>query len=639
MTIGWQFPLNAGGSAQGFSDGAIDTFSGRRLSSLVREVIQNSLDAVDTNAEAPVTVEFSLAHLEKDELSDLQDLSRHFDKCSEMAKLQKLPTAQDFHDTAAKTIRKSSKVPVLAISDSNTKGLSGPIDDTYGPWFALTKGTGITQKSAAGSLGSFGHGSKAPFAMGLLRTVYYLSKTINPDGEDELRFQGKSILQSHRHPDSDETTQGTGFFGVQENLKPILNSEIPKWAVDLRSAHSDGYGTTILIPHARFRDDLFPETIITVVANFFYAIFKNNLRVIVDGEEINQQNIIDKFEWCKSVIEHEQDEIDHDHVLNCFKSIETIINPTFDGHQEIPNFGRIDWFLRLGDDFNYKAVAISRESGMLITRKPTRLEIFRNKKPFDMFVFVNAGDGSRALKRLENPAHDNFEFDRVQDSNDEASVTKLYKAMVDKIRAVLDNYAAIDTADEVQLSELSQLMFELGTSEERSENTERGGSMYISKGAVTRVKPQVGGGAGAAGVMTTQGQNHGQGSGAGTGVKGNRGNTPGGGTKTVEVVGGKEGVVKGSSSIQVANLRMSRAVGAKNPRLAKVSFTVFSEGAYSFQLYKSGETDQGVVTLLKDGKPTSAYSLNFDEPGRKSLIVEVENKEDLEYALEGWIDV
>lgn len=639
MTIGWQFPLNAGGSAQGFSDGAIDTFSGRRLSSLVREVIQNSLDAPDENAEAPVTVEFSLAHLEKDELSDLQDLSRHFDKCSEMAKLQELPPAQDFHDTAAKTIRKSSKVPVLAISDSNTQGLFGPIDDTYGPWFALTKGTGITQKSAAGSLGSFGHGSKAPFAMGLLRTVYYLSKTINPDGEDELRFQGKSILQSHRHPDSDETTQGTGFFGVQENLKPILNSEIPQWAIDLRSAHSDGYGTTILIPHARFRDDLFPETIITVVANFFYAIFKNNLRVIVDGQEINQHNIVDKFEWCKSVIEHEQDEIDHDHVLNCFKSIETIINPTFDGHQEIPNFGRIDWFLRLGDDFNYKAVAISRESGMLITRKPTRLEIFRNKKPFDMFVFVNAGDGSKALKRLENPAHDNFEFDRVQDSNDEASVTKLYKAMVDKIRAVLDNYAAIDTADEVQLSELSQLMFELGTSEERSENTERGGSMYISKGAVTRAKPQVGGGAGAAGVIATQGQNHGQGGGAGTGKKGNRGNTPGGGTKKVEVVGGKDGVIKGTSSIQVANLRMSRALGVTNPRLAKVSFTVFNEGTYSFQLYKSGETDQGVVTLIKDGKPTSAYSLNFDEPGRKSLMIEVESKEDLEYALEGWIDV
>ena len=80
-------------------------------------------------------------------------------------------------------------------------------------------------------------------------------------------------------------------------------------------------------------------------------------------------------------------------------------------------------------------------------------------------------------------------------------------------------------------------MFELGTSEERSENTERGGSMYISKGAVARAKPQVGGGAGAAGVITTQGQNHGQGSGAGTGGRGIA-EIPGWRTKTARLAEG-----------------------------------------------------------------------------------------------------
>ena len=58
MSIGWQFPHNGGGSAQGFSDGAIDTFAGKRLSSLVREVIQNSLDAVDRTKGEPVQVIF-----------------------------------------------------------------------------------------------------------------------------------------------------------------------------------------------------------------------------------------------------------------------------------------------------------------------------------------------------------------------------------------------------------------------------------------------------------------------------------------------------------------------------------------------------------------------------------------------------
>ena len=90
---------------------------------------------------------------------------------------------------------------------------------------------------------------------------------------------------------------------------------------------------------------------------------------------------------------------------------------------------------------------------------------------------------------IGNPAHDNFEFDRVQDSNDEEEVIALYDLMVRTIRGLLDDLASIDTSDEVQLSELSQLMFDLGTAEERSKNTERGVSMYISKGAVKRSRP------------------------------------------------------------------------------------------------------------------------------------------------------
>ena len=639
MTVGWEFPHNAGGSAQGFSDGAIDTFSGKRLSSLVREVIQNSLDAVDTSTGQPVSVEFTLANVDKDYLSDLDELSVHFSKCAQMAKLQQITMAEDFHRAAVKTIKKNQTVPVLVISDSNTKGLSGPIDDTYGPWFALTKGTGITQKSAAGSLGSFGHGSKAPFAMGLLRTVYYLTKTTNPKGKVETRFQGKSILQSHKHPETSETTQGTGFFGEKEGLKPLVNSHVPNWATELREEHSDDFGTTIFIPHARFRDDLFPETIITVVANFFYAIYQKNLTVTVDGRRIDDSNIIEQFEWCKSVIEHEQDEIDHEHILDCFKSIETIINSDHRGKENIPEFGEVDWFLRLSDDINYKAVAISRESGMLITRKPSKLERFRNKKPFDMFVFVNAGPGSKALKRLENPAHDNFEFDRVQDSSDENEVIALYDLLVRTIRGLLDDLASIDTSDEVQLSELSQLMFDLGTAEERSKNTERGVSMYISKGAVKRSRPAQSGTSGASGTMVTDGQNHAENEGTGSKQRKKTGNAAGVGTREVTVMGGAEGVVQGAASIQVKNLRVSRAVGASNKGMAKVSFTVFNEGTFNFQLYKSGETDQGVIGLVKDGKPTSAYSLNFTEPGRKTITIEVADPNDLDFALEGWIDV
>ena len=55
--IGWNFPPNNDGIAAGANDGAIDAFAGKRLSSVVREVIQNSLDA-KKYGDQPVNIHF-----------------------------------------------------------------------------------------------------------------------------------------------------------------------------------------------------------------------------------------------------------------------------------------------------------------------------------------------------------------------------------------------------------------------------------------------------------------------------------------------------------------------------------------------------------------------------------------------------
>ena len=57
--IGWNFPSNGGGLIRGVSEAGIQTFTGKEIFSLTREVCQNSLDAiVDENS--AVTVEFQL---------------------------------------------------------------------------------------------------------------------------------------------------------------------------------------------------------------------------------------------------------------------------------------------------------------------------------------------------------------------------------------------------------------------------------------------------------------------------------------------------------------------------------------------------------------------------------------------------
>ena len=170
----WYFPDSGGGLAAGFNDSGIDTFKGHRLSSLVREIVQNSLDAGLMKTE-PVTVAFNIISLDKREVTEVSELEEHLNQAKATAQMQNLAPAVDFYDRAIKLINNQNKINFLCIHDSNTTGLTGPLTGPNGAWFALTKGAGLSQKTSASSLGSFGHGSKAPFANSNVRALFYLN--------------------------------------------------------------------------------------------------------------------------------------------------------------------------------------------------------------------------------------------------------------------------------------------------------------------------------------------------------------------------------------------------------------------------------------------------------------------------------
>ena len=636
--ITWEFPFNGGGASDGHNNGALDTFAGQRLSSMVREVIQNSLDAkpVESNNE-PVKVSFSLHNIDASEFDGFKGLAEHARACEATAEEQQLSEVQAYYATATETLLKKRKIPVLVISDSNTTGLTGPLDKQRGAWFALTKGTGITQKESSSSLGSFGHGSKAPFLMAGIRTLFYYTKIRGSEGP-QVRFQGKSIWLSHEHPVAGHTTQGTGFYGYKDGLLPLIDASVPKWATDLREHDSDDFGTSIIIPYTTFRDDLFPETRITVVANFFYAIKEGQLEVVVDGEKIDSSNIHEQFYACKAMLEDEQDEIDVDHIEGCFKSIHTLINPTHYDRQEIPHFGRIDWYLRLDDSIDYKNVAISRESGMLITRRPARLLRFGGFKPFDMFVFVNPGKGSEHLKRLENPEHNNFEFDRIRGATDEADVKKSYNKLVQKVKAVLEKFAQSSTDKEEDITELANYLFSSSSTGESDDNAERGTKITVLKGSVQRPKRTVrpgegrvqpgGGGTGGAG------ENPGKGNGGGATGGSNAGGSGG--------PGGDSGSV--AATFQLQNLRIVRPAVQVKGVSTKLYFDVGEPGQYEIQLTKAGETS-GLgggdnILFIVDGKKVSKKRISIAEGEgiRHSITIELADPADANFAMEGWIN-
>lgn len=631
--IGWEFPSNGGGAAEGHNNGAVDTFAGQRLSAMVREVIQNSLDAKPEGSDLPVKLAFSLHELGPEDINGFDELSQHVDACEKMAKEQDLAHVEAVYRRSKESLRSKKPLPVLVISDYNTTGLVGPLDKQKGAWFALTKGTGITQKQNASSLGSFGHGSKAPFLMAEARTLFYLTK-IKLEQEDQFRFQGKSILLSHAHPQhGDVTTQATGFYGYKEGLKPLLDDAVPSWARELRKKDTDDYGTSIIIPFTSFDQGLFPETKITVVANFFYAIKEGRLEVVIDDEEITKDNIEETFNWCVANLENEQDEIDVEHIEGCFKSIQTIIEATHSGSQELPGFGRIDWYLRLDDEVDYKSVAIARESGMLITRRPPQLQRFPGIKQFDMFVFINPGDGSAALKRLENPEHTNFEFGRVAHAVDEKRVQASYKKLAKEIRRILSNYAASETSEEEDISDLAKYLFSSAAEGPDDGANERGIQIKIQKGKrkpkKRRVQPGSGRltpGGGGTGGRKPEKPGGGGGGGARPNGPGGAGG-PGGGDDEVP------------TEFQLENLR-AVPVGARGvAREVRLYFDLFEKGEFEVSIRRGSETSEtNPVELVIDGKKASKKRVSISVPGRNDVTLELANPEDANFALEGWVN-
>ena len=158
-------------------------------------------------------------------------------------------------------------------------------------------------KQSGDSLGSFGHGSKAPLAISQLRSVFYFTE-IDAGNSRERRFQGKSILQS-MEIENDAMTQGTGYFGHKEKLLPLINDDIPKWALNLRNTATTDTGTSIYIPYPDFPQDtdlLWNLIEYSVLSNFYLAIKNGNLRIVLNNQILDATNVSNALDSLLNII-------------------------------------------------------------------------------------------------------------------------------------------------------------------------------------------------------------------------------------------------------------------------------------------------------------------------------------------------
>lgn len=458
----WSF-ADSGGDAQGFNEGAIDIFQGHGLQSLIREVIQNSSDARDSSNQ-PVEVAFSVFSVNPQDSMVFHQLSPWLQRAWDADPPrpgQDDDLAQERHGFYRRALQQLSpgmSVQVLAVHDFNTTGLRGPTNYTKapGPWWKLVRSTGSSLKTNAGAAGSFGHGSKAPFAFSGARAVFYYTH-FEENGASVQRFQGKSILESMQSPnDADTFTSNTGYFGTGEakSPEPITGSGVPQWLAADREKFGEGYGTSIAIvlPQLHSIDDFWENSKVAVTTNFAPAVMEDRIRVhLGSGESINSDTIRAVFR------EIDRTKLDDLPKIR-LESAETVL---FGLHEAkiFDGFGEVDLFWRTGDGISTRKVGIARSAGMLITRDAENLKgQFGSTEPFDLFVWVRPGPGNVLLRNLENPAHDAFEFDRIKDSAKQKEAKKKYQAFTKALRNEISERFGVKVEEHLALNDLDFLL-------------------------------------------------------------------------------------------------------------------------------------------------------------------------------------
>lgn len=427
--VGWKFPPTNGGREDGFNDPGIAHFGGAPLPSLARETLQNSLDASLVD-EAPVHVSFELIQL-RPEAIGRDELAGALQAC--ISETREDPIVEAALNAAQQSID-STEIPCLRISDRNTTGLRG------NQWRALVKMQGVSHKPGLeGAGGAFGIGKYAPFAVSALRTVFYWT-CYREDGVEIEKFQGKSVLMSHTGDLG--MTQGTGFYGLKESCSELTGGRVPQWFRVLGEDRSPVQGTSLLIVGFRETHDWQRRVARSVIENYFYAITRRTLTVLVEPDDSSELLEIDDVSlgsWfdalgagCQQGPDDPSDE-GGGALREARMFWETFNDNQPSAEKQDVDLGHCRLWVRTAQGLPSK-VGFVRRTGMLVTTRQRNLIRFPGFRDFLALCVFEDPAGNELLRQMENPTHDQFEPERLP-ASEKGRGRRALKRITDWIRS------------------------------------------------------------------------------------------------------------------------------------------------------------------------------------------------------------
>lgn len=416
----WEFAPTGGSPDEGIHNPMIEYFIGNYNYYLAREIIQNSLDAKVDFKDA-VTVEFKLEYFNHTDFPGYTSLNEVLVKCKDYWNDE---DTHGFIDNATKCL-KQREIPVLKISDYNTKGLSGADNDRNGTWYKLVKSRGSSSKTG-GEGGSFGLGKGAPFAASDLRTVFYSTRN---EGAFTI-FQGIAELVSF---EEDDIKRGIGSFGDgQYSLRDGKKFPSERFYRKLT-------GTDIYIAGYKNNKGWETNLVKSILRNFWFAIFKKELKVLIEGNEINSSNLEHYLTANFSGEPFRDDVKPSGNPLQYYLAINR--GQYFQEH--LPILGDASFYFMETEEY-LNHVAMMRKSHMVILSRPFRFPGFYSG------VFICDNDnGNQELRKMEPPAHDEW----IPNRNIEKG-KKIYDELTSFIRRCLEKSKVIKNTETTELPEM-----------------------------------------------------------------------------------------------------------------------------------------------------------------------------------------
>lgn len=442
----WQFPPRNGGM-DFVRDPSSTHFSDDPIPKLVREIIQNSLDARESGISDPVVVKFADTEVKR-ELIGASQLYKHFTACLERAKREKIPQEIRVYENARNALKRK-RIRCLRITDSGTTGLPDS------NWDALVIREGDVRKSNAGAPGgSYGIGKNAVFNVSDAQTVFYSTRYVNGKEGRVEKMQGKATLMSHQDRDSGEDLQHIGFYRAS-NGDPFFSPDIP----DFFRLEETGTGVFVM-GFNPLSSDWVDAVTSAVIENFFYAVHHKQLIVEISSgsknERVTHETIDQLFEARSS-----RKPNTYHHYYLAIRGEEAVST------QKIDKVGVLDVHIVLAESAPRRTAYVNR-NGMLITdsreqqTNPMHPKGRRLWPDYAVVVSPSTDKGDAWVRTMENPSHDSVSPGQLSDARERTRANRIFYQARQEIKEIINKKADIERyGDTSNLEELAKYFPEL----------------------------------------------------------------------------------------------------------------------------------------------------------------------------------